>query len=187
MLQKDVKVWDIVVRIFHWGLVLAFIISFVSEDDFMQVHAYAGYFIGALLLMRTLWGVVGSRYARFSDFVKPPAEVNAHLQDVMHFRSKRYIGHNPLGGWMIIALIVSLSLTVMTGLVTYGAAEHAGPLANLMFGLPGFIADGFEELHEGLANFTLLLVFIHVLGVAFESLVHGENLVSAMITGKKHI
>jgi len=186
MQQQDIKVWDIFVRFFHWALVLAFTVSFVSEDDFMRVHAYAGYFIGVLLLMRVFWGLIGSRYARFSDFVKPPEVVGEHLKDVIHFRSKRYIGHNPLGGWMIVALMITLSLTAMTGLVAYAGEEQSGPLAFLAYGLPEFVFEGFEELHEGLANFTLFLVYIHVAGVAFESLVHGENLVRSMITGRKH-
>ncbi|MDH5302097.1 MAG: cytochrome b/b6 domain-containing protein [Gammaproteobacteria bacterium] len=187
MATQTVKVWDFFVRFFHWALVLFFIVAFASGEEWATLHAYAGYAIGGLLALRLVWGLVGSRYARFSNFVQSRQTVKAYLNDVLHFRGKRYIGHNPLGGWMIVAMLLTLVLTTLTGLVAYGGTEHAGPLVFQAQALPAVVLDAIEELHEGLANFTLLLVLIHVAGVAFESLVHGENLVSAMITGRKQL
>ncbi len=183
--ETQVKVWDSAVRLFHWTLVASFLIAYLTEDDWLTLHTLAGYTIAALVAFRLLWGLIGTRHARFSDFVRPPAEVVSYLKDIVAFRAKRYLGHNPAGGAMVIALLVSLVLTVITGLATYGGKELAGPLAGLMMGYPEFVAEMFEELHEFFANFTLLLVVLHVAGVIAASLQHGENLVRAMFTGEK--
>ncbi|MCW8830615.1 MAG: cytochrome b/b6 domain-containing protein [Gammaproteobacteria bacterium] len=182
---NQIKVWDPLVRVFHWTLASAFFIAYLTEDDWMNVHAYAGYTIGALIMFRLLWGFVGTRHARFSDFVRPPREVVSYLKDMATFHPKRYLGHNPAGGAMVVALLVSLSLTVLTGMSVYGAEESAGPLAELFANAPELVADMFEELHEFFANFTLFLVVFHVIGVVLAGLQHGENLVRSMINGLK--
>ena len=179
------RVWDFAVRLFHWSLVAAFLIAFVTEDDFMDLHSLAGYTVGGLVLFRFLWGFIGSRHARFSDFVRPPAQVMGYLMRVLSFRAERYSGHNPAGGAMVVALLVSLSATVFTGLAAYGAEQASGPLAGVMSTLPYAVGKAAEEVHEFFANFTLLLVFLHLGGVLLASLQHRENLVRAMFTGRK--
>ena len=182
---NQIKVWDLLVRIFHWSLAGAFFIAYLTEDDWLDIHVFAGYMIAGLIVFRLLWGLIGTRHARFSDFVRPPREVFAYLKDMATFHPKRYIGHNPAGGAMVVALLLSLVMTVLTGLSVYGAEEMAGPLAGLFAHAPKFLGDVFEELHEFFANFTLFLVVFHVVGVVLAGLQHGENLVRSMINGKK--
>ena len=182
---STIKVWDLPVRIFHWSLLAAFFIAYITEDELLTLHAYAGYTIMGLLGFRLIWGLIGTRHARFSDFVKRPAAVKAYLKDVLSFRAKRYLGHNPAGGAMVIALLLSLLITSVTGLMTYGSEELSGPLADTMLNLPHFVGNAAEEVHEFFANFTVLLVLLHVVGVVMASFQHGENLVRSMFTGFK--
>lgn len=182
---SKIKVWDQLVRFFHWALVSAFVIAFISEEDLLTVHSWAGYLIFILISIRIVWGFVGTRYARFSDFVYSPTTIIQFLKDTTQFRAKRYIGHNPAGGAMVILLMISLLVTSTSGVLLYGAEEHAGPLAHWFNQTGGFWSKVLEDLHEFFANFTLLLVFIHIIGVIVESLIHKENLVSAMLTGYK--
>jgi cytochrome b len=182
--HDEIKVWDPLVRLFHWSLVGAFAVAWMTEDELMGLHANAGYLIAALLLFRLVWGVLGTRYARFSDFVKSPSKVLRYLRDMFHLRAERTIGHNPAGGAMIIALLITLLMTTLTGLLAYGATGE-GPLAEIFFSNTAYGSELFEEVHEFFAHFTLVLVMLHLLGVAFGSLLHRENLVRAMFTGSK--
>jgi cytochrome b len=182
---KLVRVWDPLVRLFHWSLAASFTIAFVTEDDLLVVHVWAGYAIFGLILVRMIWGFVGPRHARWSDFVKEPGEIMAYLKDAIRFRASRHLGHNPAGGAMVVALLVSLAATGLTGLAVYGAQELSGPLVPMLSGLSEGWAHLLEDGHEILANLTLLLVVLHLAGVAFASLQHRENLVRAMITGLK--
>lgn len=184
--RNEIKVWDPLIRFFHWSLVGAFTIAWLAEDEWMTLHTYAGYVIGSLLLFRLVWGVLGPRYARFSDFVRPPAKVVGYLRDLVQLRAARTIGHNPAGGAMIIALLMTLLITILSGLLAYGATG-GGPLAELLFAESAYGSEMFEEIHEFFANFTLFLVVVHLLGVGFGSYLHGENLIRAMITGIKRI
>lgn len=181
--NPEIRVWDPAVRFFHWSLALAFTLAYLSEDDWQWLHVNAGYLIAALLLFRLLWGVVGTRHARFSDFVKPPSAIKTYLVQSLRFEAPRHIGHNPAGGAMVVALIIALTLTTLSGMALYGATDFAGPLAGLLRG--DFAADLLEAVHEVSANFSLLLIVLHLGGVLFSSLAHGENLVRAMITGRK--
>ncbi len=181
---KEIKVWDLPVRVFHWTLVLAVAVAWVSEDHWMQVHSYAGYLVAGLLLFRLIWGLIGPRYARFSDFVRPPGEVTTYLKEMVTFRAQRHIGHNPAGGAMIVALLTCLLLAVVTGLAAYGA-EGNGLAAPWFSGVGEFWKEALEEIHEFFANSTLLLAAIHVGGVLLGSWLHDENLVRAMINGHK--
>lgn len=178
-------VWDPLVRIFHWALVSAFIIAFISEDDYLLIHSWAGYTILSLLMLRILWGVIGTKHAKFSDFIFSRKEIRDFIKDTCLIKAKRYIGHNPAGGAMVITLIICLLLTASSGLVIFAIEEGQGPLAPLFSGAGKPWEELFEELHEFFANFTLLLIFIHVIGVIVESLIHKENLIKAMFTGKK--
>lgn len=182
---EQVKVWDPLVRIFHWTLVLSFAVAFITEDEWITLHTLAGYTIGGLLLFRIIWGVIGTRYARFSNFVFSRKVIISYLKDIVAFRPKHYLGHNPAGGAMVIALLLSLLITVVTGLSVYGANEFSGPLAGFWADSSQFTSKLLEEVHELFANFTLLLVIAHVAGVILASFQHGENLVRSMFTGLK--
>jgi cytochrome b len=180
-----VKVWDPIVRFLHWSLATAFLIAYLSEEELLAVHIRAGYLIAGLLVVRIIWGFIGTHYARFSDFIYSPATIVRFLKNTLALRAKRYLGHNPAGGAMIILMIISLMATTTSGILLLGAEEQAGPVAHWFTQTSGFWARSLEEVHELFANFTLLLVFIHIAGVIVESLIHKENLVSAMLDGFK--
>ncbi|HEY9050771.1 MAG TPA: cytochrome b/b6 domain-containing protein [Gammaproteobacteria bacterium] len=198
---KTIKVWDIAVRVFHWSLVMFFIISYLTGDELETIHAWSGYAVIGLILFRILWGFIGTRYARFSNFVYSPAEVKAYLKSLLSKSPKHYLGHNPAGGVMVLVLLISLSLTTFSGLKAY-AAEGYGPLASVdvSFVSAAYADDDkhddekkheeeedefWKEIHEFFGNFTLFMVLIHIAGVIGSSMLHGENLVRAMITGYK--
>jgi cytochrome b len=126
--MNTIKVWDIFVRAFHWSLVVAIITQLVTAEDAKSVHAIVGYFIVALLVLRIIWGFIGSKHARFKDFVYPPADILGYLKGLFQGRPKHYIGHNPAGGAMACLLLFTLVLTTLTGLLTYGS-EGKGPFA----------------------------------------------------------
>jgi len=181
---STVKVWDPLVRVFHWSLVFFFLLAFATEDDWMSLHAWAGYAVAMLIGFRLVWGIIGTRTARFHSFVKPPQLVKQHLRQMLSLKAPHYLGHNPVAAVMVVALLVSISLVAFSGMVLI-AAEGQGPLAGTFFALAG--GDAMEEVHEFFANFTLLLVFAHVAGVVISSLLEGENLVKAMVTGRKKV
>lgn len=184
MEQNEVKVWDPFVRIFHWSLVLTFTIAWLSGDEFEVLHINAGYAVLGLVLLRIVWGFIGTRHARFRNFVYPPAEVKGFLRDTLMQRARRYLGHNPAGGAMIILMLLSLVITTVTGIACYGIEDGAGPLAMLV-GVPEAGGEMLEEVHEFFANLMVLLVVVHVIGVIFESQLHHESLIRAMLTGRK--
>ena len=181
----QVEVWDPLVRVFHWSLASLFLIAYVTEDELISLHTWAGYAVLGLIVMRVLWGFVGSRYARFSSFVFGPAHIKQFLKDTLLLRAQRYLGHNPAGGAMILLMLISLAIATVSGIALYGAAEQAGPMAAWFVGAGEGWKDGLEGLHEFFANFTVLLIVVHVGGVVMESLIHRENLVRAMLTGLK--
>jgi cytochrome b len=183
--SKQIKVWDPLVRSFHWILAASFLLAYASGEDFLTLHSWAGYTIGIALLVRIVWGFIGTPYARFTDFVTSPGKAFQYAKDALFMRAKRYIGHNPAGGLMIVTMIVSLLITTFTGIALFGAAEQAGPMASLFAASGSIWEDPLEEVHEFFANFTLLLVAIHVAGVIVESMLHRENLVGSMINGFK--
>ena len=193
---NEVKVWDSFVRLFHWTVVVSFFIAYFTEDDVMWLHELAGYLILVLVIARIFWGVVGSHYARFTNIIYRPSIVKQYFKDSLRFKSKRYIGHNPLGGSMVILLLIMLVLTSWSGIEADGEGFSGTTAFNIEL-VKSAVADDddeheeggahelWEEVHEFFANATLFLVFIHVLGVLFSSMVHGENLIRAMITGYK--
>jgi cytochrome b len=210
---KEVKVWDPLVRIFHWSLVAIFAFAYVSGEQESRLHELAGYAVLALVGIRILWGFVGTRHARFRDFVAGPGTVLGYARDLVTGRAQRYLGHNPLGGAMIIALLVSITATGVSGWLLQGAeqGEHAvasgapAPSALLTALTPIAAAhaddhdeqdedegheggdDALEEIHEFFAHLTLLLILLHVAGVIVASVLHRENLVRAMFTGRKSV
>jgi cytochrome b len=182
--SATVKAWDPLIRIFHWSLVFFVLLAFVSEDEWLNLHVLAGYTIASLIGFRLLWGLVGTRNARFTSFVRSPRSVWAHLKGMLSFRAVHYLGHNPVAAVMVIALLLCLVLVSFSGLVMI-ASEGQGPLAGTMFA--SWNGEWMEEIHEFLANFTLLLIVAHVAGVLFSSLLEGENLAKAMLTGRKKL
>jgi cytochrome b len=177
-----VYVWDPFVRVFHWTLVVAFTVAYLTEDDLIAVHVWAGYLVGALVLARIVWGFAGPEHARFSDFLYAPGTVLRYVRDLVRFRAERHLGHSPGGGYMVVLLLIALAATVVTGLVVYGGDQHAGPLAGWFTKETG---EAMEETHEVIANITLALVIAHVAAVVLASFAHRENLVRAMVTGYK--
>lgn len=195
---RQIRVWDPLLRLFHWLLLGSFCAAWFSEaelfesiqdrlsgESLQEVHVWAGYVIGGLLLFRLLWGFAGPRYARFSDFVHRPGATLAYGKAVLAWRAPRHLGHNPAGGAMIVVLLFSLGVIIVSGLALYGADKGLGPLAGLLAASSDATIDAIKETHEVATNFTLLLVIGHLLGVVWESLLHRENLVRAMITGRK--
>ncbi len=180
--NDSIKVWDILVRVFHWSLVLFFTIAYITEGEWITIHSYAGYTIFFLVMFRIVWGVIGSTHARFSNFVVGPKKAIKYLKDELSGDAKHYLGHNPAGGLMIIALIISLIATVVTG-ASIIATEGDGPLATTF--IANFSGELLEEIHEFFTTIVLLLVILHIGGVIFSSLLQEENLVKAMFTGKK--
>ena len=206
--NAEVKVWDPFVRAAHWVLALAFAVAFLTEDDALGLHVWAGYVVAGIVVARILWGFVGPRHARFTDFVYRPSAVLRYLVDLVALRSRRHLGHSPAGGAMVLALLAFLAATTVTGLWVYAEEEGRGPLAGIVASdtLPQDRAprarggehdededdddrrggeSSLEELHEFFANVTLMLVLLHVGGVALASFAHRENLPRAMITGRK--
>ncbi|KAI94328.1 cytochrome B561 [Rhodomicrobium udaipurense JA643] len=166
-----VKVWDPFVRVFHWSLVGLFIAAFATGDEVERVHIMVGYAIAALVGLRIVWGFIGTRHARFSDFVKSPGTVVAYLKGATSFKGQRYLGHNPAGGIMILLLLATLIGTCTTGY--------------MMTTRSGWGSHELEEVHEAFANGMLVLIGLHIVGVIWASVEHGENLARAMITGRK--
>ena len=166
-----VRVWGIFIRIFHWGLVTSFAIAWITADEWDRLHEWAGYVASGLVTVRIVWGFAGKKYARLSQFVRSPGAVLAYLGDVLQGRERRYLGHNPAGGVMIIALLLGICSLGLTGWMM---------TLNTLWGV-----EWVEEVHEGLANLLLLLVVVHVAGVILASIRHGENLIVAMFGGHK--
>lgn len=193
-----IRVWDIFVRFFHWSLVTAVAVAWLTGDEWDNLHVIAGYVVAGLVAARLVWGFVGGKYARFSQFLRAPSTVIAYLRDVLARRERRFLGHNPAGAAMIVALLLVLAGTALSGWLL----ENPVRLAQ-MTDLPQIIAPAYadgsddgdrdepggseiiEELHEVLANFLLILIALHVAGVILASVRHRENLARAMITGDK--
>ena len=186
-----VKVWDIFVRFSHWAVALGFFIAYLTEDDLLTLHVWAGYLVGVLVVLRSAWGVVGPKHARFSDFIAGPRRVRAYLMKLASFRAPRHLGHSPAGGAMAIVLWLGLAAVVWSGLEVYAVEEGRGPLASLSAisveaaASKGGGGSAWEEIHEVLSNLVMILVVLHLVGVLLALLVHRENLVRAMIDGRR--
>ena len=125
-----VRVWDPLIRVVHWTLVVAFLVAYLTEDDLLTTHAWAGYVVGAAIVLRVLWGFIGPPYARFTDFLYSPSDVLRYAAELISLRGgKRYLGHSPTGGLMIMVLLAALAVTVWSGLEVFALQEGAGPLA----------------------------------------------------------
>lgn len=186
-MTDTVRVWDLFVRVFHWSLVIVIFTALLTEDDLLTVHTIAGYIAGGLIVSRIIWGLVGPKHARFTDFVYSPKTVIAYIKGMASRRSQRYLGHSPAGGAMIIVLMILIALIVITGMAAYGAEENAGPLAAYFADSSRATRSLLGELHEILANMLWVAIIMHVGGVVFSSLAHRENLVRSMISGRKRM
>ncbi len=166
-----VLVWDAPVRVFHWLTVLSFAGAWITAESerWRLLHATLGYTMGGLLLFRIVWGFVGSRHARFADFVRGPRAVLRYLGSLLRGQPEHHVGHNPAGALAIVGLLLLIALASVTGWAAYN--EVGG--------------DWTESLHEGAANAMMGLVVVHVAAVALSSWLHRENLVGAMISGRK--
>lgn len=169
--SPTVKVWDPFVRLFHWSLVGLFAFAFLTGDEWDTAHELAGYVIAGLVALRIVWGLIGSRHARFSDFIYHPATVLAFMRDSVTMKAKRYIGHNPAGGAMVLALLAAIAVICASG---YAMGT------DMFWGV-----EWVEEVHEAAVYATLGLIALHVAGVVFASFEHRENLVKSMLTGRK--
>lgn len=209
MMINEIRVWDPLVRIFHWSLVLSFSVAYISGDEESSLHINSGYVVLGLITFRVLWGLIGSHYARFDSFVYSPRTVIQHLKDLVAKKPKHYIGHNPAGGAMVIAMLFCLLVVSVSGLKVYAIEEGLGPLAGgspaLTVISPAYADDDedddrddenrysegeeaeefWEEIHEASSDLMLFLIFLHITGVILSARLHDENLVKAMFTGKK--
>ena len=169
--MKNILVWDWPVRIGHWLLVAAFATAWLTgeSETWKLVHVAAGGAVVGDILFRLLWGVVGTRHARFGAFVRGPRAVAAYVRGILRGQSQHTTGHNAAGGWAIVGL---LALGLLAGATGWAAYQEIG-------------GEWLEELHEGLTTAMLGLVAVHVVGVIVSSRAHGENLAKAMVTGHK--
>lgn len=180
-----VKVWDLPTRVFHWSLVLSvFACWFTIENRWILAHQVSGAAVLGLLIFRLLWGIVGSRTAKFTDFVKWPWTAARYLWSSLHKHDDYHTGHNPAGGWMVIAVLVILGFQGITGLFANNDLGFSGPLADHV---SKDTSDKATQLHVLNFNLILALVWLHLIAVFLYVLVKRQNLVRAMITGKKPV
>jgi cytochrome b len=185
--EVAIKVWDLPVRLFHWALVLLFAFQVVSGKiggDLMPWHAYSGYGVLVLVVFRILWGFAGSTHARFASFLAGPAATLRFAKRLFSREAVPQVGHNPLGGWMVLALVVSLALQAATGLFTNDGVSVEGPLAALV---SLDVSNDLSQLHRWNLRVLLVLAGLHVAAVIFHLLVKRENLTGAMFTGVKRV
>lgn len=184
---RRITVWDLPTRLFHWALVLLVAVGLITGNiggvQGMDVHMLAGYGVLALLGFRLVWGFVGSRHSRFSDFVAGPKRVIAYARELLSGAHKPALGHNPLGGWSVMALLTSLFVQAATGLCANDDILTEGPLAARV---GKTMSNVLTEVHEINANVLYVLIGVHLAAIIFYALVQRENLVRPMITGWKN-
>jgi cytochrome b len=177
-----VTAWDPFIRIFHWSLVVSFVVSWVTQEEFYNLHLQAGYATLGLICMRLAWGFIACGHARFIDFIYSPKAIIAYLKSLPGNNPKRYIGHNPAGGAMVILLLAGLFVVTLSGIALDAAENWSGPMAGMnLFRYTSLI----KSIHSLSTNLLLVAIALHLLGVGLSSLAHRENLPKSMITGKK--
>ena len=166
-----ILVWDAPTRVFHWLLAASFAGAYLTSESerLLNIHLLFGYTLLGLIGFRLLWGLIGTRYARFRSFAFRPVEVVAYLRSMVSRAPKHYVGHNPAGSW---AIYLVLALGILCGITGYLGEIDVG-------------GDAMKELHESVAGGMLAVVVIHVSGVILSSLLHRENVVFGMISGYK--
>lgn len=178
-----ILVWDLPTRLFHWTLLMLVVAAWgTAENDWMDYHKLAGFGILALLLFRIVWGFVGSTHSRFADFIHRPATTLSYAKDMKAGKPSEYVGHNPLGGWMIAGLLLILLAQAGSGLFASDDIMTDGPLRH-------WVADGtaslLTKIHEINFYFLASLVALHIGAILAYRFLKGENLVLAMLTGRK--
>jgi len=179
-----IRVWDPLLRLFHWLLAVAFLTCWLTQEEHYNLHLQAGYAALGLVCLRIVWGIAGPRHARFTDFIHPPSAVLAYLRALAGGRAKRFIGHNPAGGAMIVMLLLGLLTVGISGIALDGAENWSGPLAEMKLYRH---MELIHSLHLLCTDLLWILIALHLLGVLHASLVHRENLAWAMITGRKRV
>jgi len=182
---RGTPVWDLPVRIFHWALVLLVISQIVTASlggNAMQFHAFGGYAILTLVVFRILWGFFGGTRARFGDFVQRPATVIRYAKSVLRGPYAAHSGHNPLGGWSVLAMLGLLLVQATTGLFANDDVMMEGPLAKHVSDRTSAIATGIHDIN---AAMLLALITVHIAAVLFYLLAKKDNLIAPMITGRK--
>lgn len=204
-----IYVWDLVVRLFHWSLVMLFILAYSTGEGKGLLHRNIGYAILLLVLFRVIWGFIGSEYARFANFVCPPRMALGYLKDLVAGKAQYYIGHNPAAAWMILFLLATSLIVCTTGVMACNERrDSTGASGSFGLATPAY-ADGYNgkhhrrwrdhddraadnerkfwgEVHEASAEFLLILIAFHVVGVAVSSRAHKENLIQSMVSGQKN-
>lgn len=184
---QRVRVWDVPVRLFHWTLVVLIVTLYITAevlDDAIQLHALAGYTVLTLVLFRILWGFFGNSRARFTDFVRGPGTVLRYALGVLHGHHEFHVGHNPLGGWMVVAMLAVLLLQTGLGLFSNDDITFEGPLAHWV---SKDTSDWLTGMHEVVFFILLVMVILHILAVVLHRFVYRDDLVVAMLTGRKDI
>ncbi len=180
--NNKIVVWDPLVRLFHWTLVIACITAYLTQEEEYDLHLQTGYLIIGLICFRIIWGFIGSTHARFGDFVYRPGTVIDYLKESRNSQAKRYLGHNPAGGVMVVLMLLTLLTITLSGVALDAAENRAGPLAGSQLFL---YTDMINMIHNLSTHIATAMVVLHILGVIFSAKAHNENLVLAMITGKK--
>ena len=177
---RQVKVWDILVRFTHWTVAAGIIANLFFTEDGSDLHVYVGYTVLGLVVVRLLWGLVGTRYARFTNFFPTPTRLKRHLSALSVRRvDEQHLGHNPLAAIMMLSLwAVIIGLGVTGYLMETDIFSHIQLLGN---------KDVLEEIHELLANSLYLLVPLHIVAAIAMSYWQRQNLIKSMITGKKKV
>ena len=179
-------IWDPLVRVFHWTLMICVVGAWILGEfgpDIMTLHFWLGYAVGGLLLIRLLWGFVGPRTARFANFVTGPGPVLRYAATLPKRKPSHTTGHNPLGGWAVVAMLVLLGLQVLTGLFV-GTDDYVnmGPLS-------GYVSEDVNKLvlswHKTFAPLILALIGLHVAAIWFYKIWKREDLITPMITGRR--
>ena len=177
------KHWDPVVRVSHWSLGLFFTCAYWSGGDSYSLHAHFGYCIFLVVLLRLAWGFWGPEIAQFAGFFKSPKQVYRYLRNLTKTPPSNPFGHDPAGGWMIIALLITLSITTLSGTVLF-AMEARGPLAyTFSTNITNWSGTTVETIHHFMSDLSVILICIHVTGVVMMSVYTRQNLIRAMITG----
>jgi len=184
---RSIEVWDLPTRLFHWALVFFVLAAYFTSAgrpfglQFL-LHVICGYAVTLLILFRITWGIAGGEHARFHEFVRDWNAVKDHMRSLLRLSPSRTVGHNPVGGWMIVAMLVALALIVITGLMAQGKTGGTGPLTALT---PTAAIAQIGAIHQFLGTAILYLAGFHVLGVVAESILLRENLARAMVGGRK--
>ncbi|ATX82182.1 Cytochrome b [Mariprofundus ferrinatatus] len=185
MTEKEIQIWDPLIRIFHVLLITCFVLAWWFEDDYLKLHLLCGSIVLGLIFFRMIWGITGTPHTRFSDFPLSPRMLLSHLNSLWKLRKESYPGHTPAGSLMIITLLLLLLLLSLSGVAVYALQTGHGPLASWAESVDFQREIWLTKIHQLLADTITLLALLHVGGVLFESLLQKQNLALAMITGRK--